>query len=164
MASMPRTPTPLSTSSDLMRAGPSVFTGGYPTTSVGRQRRWSAGSVAARDAQTVRVQHALQVLAAGLISGARSIAWRLDDDADGVAGTEDPAEVLVEALMIAADDQHMPQHGQRRGRVPQPEGHLHLDELARRCQEMVLGAVTATSTDVQAADAQMTASEQGTHP
>jgi hypothetical protein len=29
---------------------------------------------------------------------------------------------------------------------------------------MVLGSVTATSTDVQAADAQMTASEQGKHP
>src|SRR5262249_11565513 len=110
VASMPSTPTPRSTSSDLIRVGPG---------------------------------------AAALLSASASGA---------------PAEALTARDSSAMRLLILPsQLAQRRGCLSEPEWHGHGAEQARRGLEMVRGTVTVVGAQVQAADPQVAACQQGTH-
>src|SRR5439155_9495855 len=64
------------------------------------------------DAQSVRLQHPLDVLPAFLVIDPRPTSGRIQDDVDGAAGRERAAQVFVKAAMIMRDDQKAPQIAQ----------------------------------------------------
>src|SRR5574341_345096 len=110
MASMPSTPTPRITSSDLIRIGPG---------------------------------------AAALLSALASCA---------------PVEAFVASDSSSTRFLTLPsQLAQCRGRLPEPEWHVHSTEQVRRGQEIVRGAVTVASAQVQPTDPQVATRQQGTH-
>src|SRR5215813_1141424 len=48
--------------------------------------------------------------------------------------------------------------------MTEPEWHVHRGEEALRCEQMLLGAVVVARAEVQPADPQVAACEQGPHP
>src|SRR6266567_7034845 len=110
-ASIPSTPTPRSTSSDLILIGAwvcatlsasescapgSVFVASEPSVTRGFTPR--------RDTQAVRLQHCLDVLSAALVIDPRPSPGRIQDNA-GALGGERAVQVLVEALLVVRNDQ-----------------------------------------------------------
>jgi len=53
----------------------------------------------------MRLQHSRDVLSAYLVIDPRTTTGRIHDDVDGAARAKRAAQVLVEAAMIARDDQ-----------------------------------------------------------
>ena len=88
-----------------------------------------------------------------LVVDPRSIALRVHDDTDRVARPECASQVLVDAEMIATDEQHAPELAQRGGGVPQPERHVHRNEVPCRAQKMMLGLISIALSQVEAAEA-----------
>src|SRR5262249_28913371 len=104
-ASMPSTPTPRRTSSDMIRAGPcaALFSALEPRASRGA---FVSGDPLLtrqslpRDAQAMRLQHLLHVLPASVATDPLPTTGRVQDDVEGSFGSELAAQVVVEAALV----------------------------------------------------------------
>src|SRR5512132_1776035 len=144
-ASMPSTPTPRRMSSDRIRADARLTTVSATPGTLSRSPAGPRGVSLLRslheDAQTVRLQHALEVLSALLVGDPQS-SGHVQEDANLAVGSQRAAQVVVEAAMTGRDDQQTSQLGQGRRGLLEPEWHVHRHEHPRRGQEMVFAPIT----------------------